>query len=68
MIIRWGFELDNEHLKKKKTELVKEGLAQWLICKETLTLLSQKIIDELTYLIDTHRNYRKEPKTSRENV
>jgi hypothetical protein len=65
-IIRWAFELDDEGLAKKKTELIKEGLAQWLVCKETLILLSQKISDELPHIIDTYGNYKRKPKTSRD--
>jgi|SRR5215204_3384200 hypothetical protein len=65
-IIRWAFELDDEGLVKKKTELIKEGLAKWLVCKETLILLSQKIIDELPRIIETYGDYKRKPKTSRD--
>jgi hypothetical protein len=66
-IIRWAFELDdNQDHKKKKTELIKRSLAQWLVCKETLILLSQGIIDELAHVIDTYDTYKKEPESNRE--
>jgi hypothetical protein len=65
-IIRWAFELDDGGRMKKNTELIKLGLAQWLVCKETLTLLSQRIIDELPSVIDTYSSYKKETEITRE--
>jgi hypothetical protein len=65
-IIRWAFELDDEDLKRRKSELIKKSLAQWLVCKQTLILLSQKIIEELSFVIDTYNTYKKEPESTRE--
>jgi hypothetical protein len=63
MIIRWTFEPDDRS--KRKSELLKESLAQWLICKYTLPLLSCKILDELPLVISTYVDYREQLLTSR---
>ena len=64
MIIRWALESDDK--RKRKSEFVKEGLAQWLICKDTLLLLSRKILDELPLVVSTYTDYGKYPVASRE--
>lgn len=63
-IIRWALESDDK--RRRKSELVKEGLAQWLICKDTLSFLSRKILDELPLVVNTYSDYGRHPLTSRE--
>jgi hypothetical protein len=64
MIIKWALESDDNT--RRKSELIKQGLAQWMICKDTLPLLSDKIIDELSLVVNTYTDYRRYPLTSRE--
>lgn len=64
MIIKWALESDDKT--RRRSELIKQGLAQWMICKDTLPLLSEKIIDELSLVINTYTDYRRHPLTSRE--
>ena len=65
-VVRWAFELDDEDIVKKQGELVKERLAQWLVCKDTLILLSQKILEELPLVTKTYVDYKKGSLISRE--